>query len=85
VETAAIETAKLLATGSVQLVLAIGFVFSVGVAIWLGKALYSEMKNCNAQMLALTEKKIDSDNKLANAIEGMEQVVNAALSALRRA
>lgn len=83
-ETAAIETAKLLGTGSVQLILAIGLVFAAGVGIWLGRALFAEMKNCATQLLAITEKKIESDNKLASAIEGMEQVVNAALAAMRK-
>ncbi len=76
---AAIETAKLLGSGSVQLLLAVGLVFAVGVAIWLGRTLYSELKGCNAQMLDLSSRKIESDNKLANALEGLERVVETAL------
>ncbi len=78
-EQAAIETAKLLGNGSVQIVLAIGLVFAVGVAVWLGLTLYAELKGCNAQMLDLATRKIESDNKLAMALEGLERVVETAL------
>lgn len=42
----------------------------------------AEVKACNAQTLDLTVKKIESDNKLADALEGVEKVVEAALRAL---
>ncbi len=44
----------------------------------------AEVKACNAQMLDLTIRKIESDNKLADAIEGMERVVETALATLRK-
>lgn len=44
----------------------------------------AEVKACAAQMLDVTVKKIESDNKLADALEGVEKVVEAALAALRR-
>ena len=81
---AAIETAKLLGTGSAQIVLA---VFAVGLAIvcvWLGRALFAEIKACSAQLLAITEKKIESDNRLSDAIEGSIRVTEAALNAMRK-
>lgn len=44
----------------------------------------AEVKACAAQTLEITVKKIESDNKLADALEGVERVVEAALSALKR-
>ncbi len=74
-----IEATKLLGTGSSQVILAAGLMFFVVVAAWLGRMLYGELKSCNAQMLDLTTKKIESDNKLAAALEGLERVVETAM------
>jgi hypothetical protein len=81
---AELEAAKALGSGDARFILAAVLVVLAGVAGWLGRKLYQEMKECNAQMLDLTTKKIDSDNKLASALEGVEKVVEAALSALKR-
>jgi hypothetical protein len=83
-EQAALETAKLLGTASVQLLLAIGLVFFAVASVWLGRMVLAEIKLCSAQMLALTEKKIESDNKLADALEGLERVMEAAMAAVKR-
>lgn len=80
----ALETAQLLGTGPTQLVLAIGLVFFAGVALWLGKTLHAEVKACSTQLLAITEKKIESDNKLSDAIEGSTRVSEAMLAQLRK-
>jgi len=74
---AAMETAKLLGTGPVQLVLAIGLVFFVIVTLWLGKRLLAQQQECHAQTLDITIKKIESDNRLADALEGLERVIEA--------
>lgn len=44
----------------------------------------AEVKACAAQTLDITIKKIESDNKLADALEGVERVVEAALAAIKR-
>jgi hypothetical protein len=44
----------------------------------------AEVKACAAQTLEITVKKIESDNKLADALEGVERVVEAALAAIKR-
>lgn len=61
------------------------------VVIYLWRALHeakaahlAEVKACNAQMLDLTIKKIEADNSLAKALEGLEKVVDTALEALRK-
>jgi len=76
---AAIETAKLLATGSVQIVLAVGLVFFALVAVYLGRVLYNEIKACNAVMLDLTNRKIESDNKMTTALEAIRSVVETVM------
>jgi intracellular septation protein A len=81
---AAIEAAKLLGTGSAQLILATGVVLFGGVALWLGRTLYIEVKACHAHAMAMLERKIESDNRLADAIESSTRVTEAALAALRR-
>ena len=43
-----------------------------------------ELRNCHAQTLDITVRKIESDNKLAHALEGLEAVVKTALDTLRR-
>ena len=83
-ETAALETARMLGTATVQLVLAIGLVFFAGAAVVLGRMVLAEIKACSAQMLTLTERKIESDNKLADALEGLERVMEAAMASLKR-
>ena len=76
--------AQLGIVGSVVIALAI-------VVIYLWRALHeakaahlAEVKACGAQMLDMTVKKIESDNKLADALEGVEKIVEAALAALRK-
>jgi hypothetical protein len=81
--TQALNAAEKLAAGDIKFVLAACFVGSVLIAVWLGRMLYVEMKACNAQMLDLTTKKIESDNKLASALEGLEKVVETALRAVK--
>ena len=81
--TQAIAAAEKLGAGDTKFVLAALVVGLVIVAGWLGKRLYDELKSCNAQMLDLTTKKIDSDNKLAAALEGLEKVVETALRAVK--
>lgn len=44
----------------------------------------AEVKACAAQTLDITIKKIESDNKLADALESVERVVEAALAAIKR-
>lgn len=73
----ALEAAKELAGGDAKFILAAAVLLLIGLATWLGRSLYAEMKDCNSQMLALVEKKIESDNKLAAALEGLERVVEA--------
>jgi hypothetical protein len=75
--------AQLGIVGSVVLALGV-------VVVWLMRELtaaraahIAEVKACGAQTLDLALKKIESDNKLANALEGVEKVVEAALLALR--
>ena len=77
------ETAKALAAGDAKFILAVGVVALIAVAVWLGRALYAEMKACNAQMLDLITKKIESDNKLAGALEGVEKIVETALRTVK--
>ncbi len=47
-------------------------------------ALLAEVKSCHAQMLDITIKRIESENKMADALEGLERVVETALTALRK-
>jgi hypothetical protein len=79
----ALETAQMLGTGPTQLVLAIGLVFFAGATIWLGRMLHVEMKSCHAVTLDMLTKKIESDNRLADAIEGSTRVTEAAIAAKR--
>ena len=81
---AAIDAAKALSSGDAKFILAAGLVMAVIVAGWLGRQLYSELKSCNAQMLDLTSRKIESDHKIADAIDSNTQVMRAALDALRK-
>lgn len=83
-EAAGLETAKLLATGPLHYVLAVGLVFFAGASIWLGKMILQEIKACSAQMLSVTEKKIESDNKLADAIDSSTRVFESLLTQLRK-
>lgn len=83
-ESASLETAKLLGSGSAQLILAVLAVALGGIAVWLGRALYTEIKGCSAQLLAITEKKIESDNKLSDAIDSSTRVSEAMLMQLRK-
>jgi hypothetical protein len=43
-----------------------------------------EVKACAAQTLDIAMKKIESDNNLARALEGLEKVVETALDALKK-
>lgn len=45
----------------------------------------ADVRNAHAQTLDITIRKIESDNNLAHALEGVEKVVAAALDALKRA
>ena len=81
---AAIETAKLLGTGSAQLILATGAIIFAGVALWLGRTLYAEVKACHAQSVDMLTKKIESDNRLSDAIEASTRVTEAMLAQLRK-
>ncbi len=45
----------------------------------------ADVRSAHAQTLDITIRKIESDNNLANALEGVQKVVAAALDALRRA
>lgn len=81
---AELEAAKALGSGSAQLILAAGVVLFGLIAVWLGRTLYAEIKACSAQLLDITAKKIESDNKLADAIESSSKVMEAALVAMRR-
>lgn len=81
---AAIETAKLLGTGSAQIILAVVAVCLGGIAVWLGRTLYTEIKSCHTQSLDMLTKKIESDNRLADAIETSARVSEAALAAVRK-
>jgi molybdenum cofactor biosynthesis enzyme MoaA len=76
--------AQLGIVGSVVIALAV-------VVIYLWRAWHAskdahlaEVKSCADRMLDLTIRKIESDNKLADALEGVEKVVEAALAALRK-
>ena len=47
-------------------------------------ALLAEVKACHLQMLDITVKRIESENKMAEALEGLERVIETALAALRK-
>lgn len=79
----AMNAAKTLASGDAKLVLAAAVIVLLGVAGWLGKMLYSELKNCAAQLLDAFTKKIEADHKLADAIDGQTKVMEATLAELR--
>ncbi len=64
---------------------------ALGVAVvYLWRSLHeakdgpAEVRACAAQMLDVTIRKIESDNRLADALEGVEKVVEAALAAMRK-
>lgn len=76
-ETAGLETAKLLATGPLHYVLAVGLVFFALAAIWLGKLAFAEIKSCGERFCVLLEKTIDSNNRLADAIDANARVSEA--------
>jgi hypothetical protein len=44
----------------------------------------ADVKASAAQTLDIALKKIDSDNKRANALEGLEEIVDAALNTMKR-
>lgn len=83
----AINVAGKLAVGDAQTILAFVAVFAVlifgGGCVWLGRRLFQEMKSCTAQWQSMIERKIESDMKLAAAIEGSNQVNRTALDTLR--
>lgn len=71
--------AQLGIVGSVVIVLAI-----ICVLLWrklerAQEACLSEVRACAAATLDITIKKIESDSKLADALEGLERVVEAAM------
>jgi hypothetical protein len=82
-DSAALETAKMLGTGSVQLILAVGIVFFAIVAVGVTFRLLSELKSCAAQTLDLALKGIESNNKLVEALSGLERVIEASMRAPR--
>lgn len=70
--------------GSVVIALAV-----ICVMLWRSReashaAHLAEVRACAAQTLEITLKKIESDNKLADALEGVERIVETALNALKR-
>lgn len=82
---AALEAAKALGSGNERFILAAAVLVLLGLAGWLGRALYTEIKGCGAQMLDIISKKIEADHKLADAIEGQTEVMKATLAQLRKA
>jgi hypothetical protein len=82
-DSAAIETAKLLGTGSVQLVLAAGLVFFAGCTVGLARMLFREIKSCGEERTQVIRQNIEASNKVAAAIDGNTQVMRAALEALK--
>lgn len=83
-ETAGLETAKLLAQGPLHYVLAVGLVFFAGAAIWLGKLAFTEIKACGERFCVLLEKTIESNNKLADAIDASARVAEARMEQRRQ-
>lgn len=71
--------AQLGIVGSVVIALGIVCVFLWRALSDSKKDHLAEVKFCAAQMLDVTVKKIESDNKLADALEGLERVVETAL------
>ena len=72
------------ALGSVVIALGIVVVMQWKRINQVTEAHLAEVRACAAQTLALTEKKIESDNKLADALNGIERVVETALATLRK-
>lgn len=81
---AAIETAKLLGTGSAQIILAVVAVVASGIAVWLGRTLYAEIKSCHAESITMLTRTIESNDKLSDAIESSARVSEAMLAQLRK-
>lgn len=44
----------------------------------------AEVRRCGDEMREMAIKKIESDHKLANALEGVEKIVQTALDTMRR-
>lgn len=65
--------------GSVVIALGIVCVFLWRSLSEARSAHLAEVKFCAAQTLDITIKKIESDNKLADALEGLEKLVETAL------
>jgi hypothetical protein len=70
--------------GSVTIALAVAVIYLWRSWVEAKEAHLAEVKACAAQMLDMTIRKIESDNKLADALEGVEKVVEAALAAMRK-
>ena len=70
--------------GSIVIALGAALAWTVRMLLSANKDHLSEVRACSAQVQDLTLKKIESDNKLADALEGLERVVETALGALKR-
>jgi hypothetical protein len=72
------------ALGSVVIALGIVVVMQWKRINAVTEAHLAELRACAAQTLDIATRKIESDNKLATALEGLEKIVEAALAALRK-
>lgn len=72
------------ALGSVVIALGIVVVMQWKRINQVTEAHLAEVRACAAQTLDIATKKIESDNKLATALEGLEKVVEAALAVMRK-
>jgi hypothetical protein len=70
--------------GSIVIALGAALSWTVRMLLAANRDHLAEVKACSAQVQDLTLKKIESDNKLAVALEGLERVVETALGALKR-
>jgi hypothetical protein len=70
--------------GSVTLALGVAVIYLWRSLHEAKEAHLAEVRACAAQMLDVTIRKIESDNRLADALEGVEKVVEAALAAMRK-
>ena len=86
----AIDVAKDLGSGSPQMILAFVAVGATGAAAILGRMLYrswqahlAEVKACSAERTDLLTRNIEAQNRQTTAMEGLEQVVRAALDVVK--
>lgn len=83
-DNAAIETAKLLGSGSAQIILGLMVVALVGAVVWLARKLITQMEACHQQTVAMLTRFFESNDKLSDAIEVNTRVNEAAIAALRK-